>query len=139
MRSHDANFKDSHAATAEAARLRARGLALCKPGRDTKIPAYPGWPTRSLEPEDFSPGDSLGILCGPLSHANRPGHALVVVDGDAAAAVEKAGAFLPPTGMRDGRRSKPESHRYYLVPLASIPPEARSDAAQAALAALEQP
>jgi hypothetical protein len=118
-----------------AARLRACGLALCKPDPGTKSPTYKGWPTRSLETGDFAESDLFGILCGPLSDGNRPGHALVVPDLDSLEAVEKADEFLPPTGMEEGRPGKPRDHRYYLVPLDSIPEWAWSQASQAAVAA----
>jgi P4 family phage/plasmid primase-like protien len=122
--------------TADAvAMLRSRGLALCKPSAGGKNPATPGWPTRSLESSDFKPGDPIGIIAGPLSDSGRPGHALVIIDADALEAVEKADEFLPVTGMCEGREGKPRDHRYYLVPLATIPDWARSKAAQAAPAA----
>jgi hypothetical protein len=124
--------------TTAAAQLRARGLALCQPCPGGKNPTARGWTTRSLEPEDFGPGDLYGIICGPLSDGNRPGHALVIVDLDAHVALERADDFLPPTGMEEGRASKPRSHRDYLVPVASIPEEAWSTATQAARAALQQ-
>jgi hypothetical protein len=104
----------------------------------TKNPTYPGWPTRSLEADDFDQDNLVGIIAGPLSDGNRPGHALVIVDLDAMSAVEKADVYLPPTEMQEGRPGKPRSHRYYLVPLGTIPAEACSTAAQAAAAAIEQ-
>ncbi len=118
-----------------AAALRARGLALCKIKPGEKTPSDPGWPTRSAEPDDFGGGDQVGILGGPLSSCNRPGHALVIIDLDAAAAVNLADAHLPPTAMEEGRPGKPRSHRYFLVPLDSVPTWASSHAAQAAAAA----
>jgi hypothetical protein len=121
----------------EADQLIAAGLALCKPDPGTKNPSYPGWPTRSLAPEDFAPGDLLGILGGPLSDCNLPGHALAVVDADSAEAVRKASNHLPATAMMDGRASKPLSHRYFAVPLNSIPEWAWSQAEQGAAAALK--
>jgi P4 family phage/plasmid primase-like protien len=118
-----------------AADLRARGLALCRPDPGEKKPTYPGWPTRSLEATDFG-GDSLfGILTGPLSDCNRPGHALVVPDLDLPAAVQKADDHLPPTAMMDGRPGKPNDHRYFLIPLNTIPEWAHSHAPQASAAA----
>jgi hypothetical protein len=107
----------------EAARLRRLGFALCKPDPGGKSPRHKGWPCRSLEPCDFADGDLVGVICGPLSDGNRPGHCLVVPDLDARAALELAGRFLPPTGMVEGRPSKPASHPYYLVPTNSIPRE----------------
>jgi hypothetical protein len=121
-----------------AAELRRRGLALCKPDPDSKSPRYTGWPTRSLEPADFNPHDQYGIVAGPLSDGNRPGHALVILDLDAAEAaeaVEKADQFLPETGLMEGKPGKLRDHRYFLVPLDSIPDWARSPAEQAAPAA----
>jgi hypothetical protein len=121
-----------------AALLRERGFALCKPDPVEKKPTYKGWPTASLEPWDFRPGDQLGIIGGPLSDGSRPGHALVEIDLDAADAVARADDVLPPTGMEDGRPGKPRSHRYFLVPFDSIPTWAVSQAEQAAPAARKQ-
>jgi len=45
---------------------------------------------RSKEAGDFEPGDMIGVIAGPLSDANRPGHALVIIDLDAPEAVEQA-------------------------------------------------
>ncbi len=123
---------DPHTAAAD---LRGRGFALCKPDPAEKKPTYRGWATRSLEPDAFSAGDQIGVLCGPLSDGGLPGHALVVTDLDSPDAVRLADDFLPPTGMAEGRPGKPRSHRYYLVPVASIPDWALSRAKQAAPAA----
>jgi hypothetical protein len=87
-------------------RLISAGLALCKPDAGTKNPSYAGWSARSLSPDDFAEGDLIGILGGPLSDCNLPGHALVVLDLDAAEAIKKADAHLPATGMIDGRPGK---------------------------------
>lgn len=70
--------------------LRDRGFALCKIDPETKQPGYRGWSARSLEPGDFAPGDMVGVVCGSLSSANKPGHALVVLDLDAPDAVAGA-------------------------------------------------
>lgn len=118
-------------------RLRARGFAVCKPDPSGKAPTYPRWPTRSLEPGDFAPADMVGILCGPLSDGNRPGHALIIVDLDAAEALALADEHLPPTDMVAGRPGKERAHRYYLVDVSTIPPTAVSQAAQAAPAAVK--
>jgi P4 family phage/plasmid primase-like protien len=118
------------------AALRARGLALCKPNPGKKNPTGGGWPTRSLEADDFALGDLVGIIGGPLSAP--AGHALVIVDLDCPAAVEKADDFLPVTGMEEGRPGKPRSHRYFMVSTGTIPEEAHSTAAQAAPAARDQ-
>ena len=120
---------------AEATRLRQRGFALCKPTPEGKAPNYKEWPCASLEPAGFCDGDQIGIVTGSLSDGNRPGHALVVIDLDTADAVGMADDYLPPTGMVEGRPGKPRSHRYYLVPVASIPKWAHSPAEKAAKAA----
>src|SRR5262245_46188012 len=86
-----------------AAALRARGFALCKPDPGEKKPTYKNWPTRSLEPADFKAGDLVSIICGPLSDAGCPGHALVIIDLDALLAIELADDFLQPTEMQEGR------------------------------------
>jgi putative DNA primase/helicase len=121
-----------------AALLRARGFALCKPDPAEKKPTYPRWGTRSKEAGDFGPCDMIGVIAGPLSDANRPGYAVVIIDLDAPEAVEQADEFLPATAMEDGRPAKPRSHRYYLIDLASIPQWAESPAEQAAEAARER-
>jgi hypothetical protein len=90
-----------------------------------------------LEASDFGPDDLMGILGGPLSDFNQPGHALVPIDLDAPEAVEKADEFLPSTGMEEGRPGKPRDHRYFLVPLATIPEWAKSTAEQGAPAAIK--
>jgi hypothetical protein len=115
--------------------LRARGLALCKPDPGTKSPTHTAWPTRSKEPKDFAEDDLIGILGGPLSSCNQPGHALVILDLDDLQALEKADDFLPATGMEEGRPGKLRDHRYFLVPVSTIPSWAESTADQAAPAA----
>jgi hypothetical protein len=123
---------------ATAALPRERGFALCKPDPVEKKPTYPRRPTFSRGPAAFRPGDQLGVIGGPLSDGNRPGHATVIIGLDAAEAVAKADEFLPATAMAEGRPFKPRSHRYFLVPFDSIPAWAVSTAAQAAPAALAQ-
>jgi putative DNA primase/helicase len=121
--------------TTDAAALRRAGLALCRVSAGQKKPTDPGWPTRSLEAGDFGPGDLYGIITGPLSHCNRPGHALVIVDADGRAAVERADEFLPATAMLEGKPDKPRDHRGFLIPLTTVPAWAESTAEQAAPAA----
>jgi hypothetical protein len=118
-----------------AALLRTSGYALCKPDPSEKKPTYKGWPTRSLEPTDFANGEMLGVMGGPLSNGGWPGQALVILDLDSADAVRLGNEYLPPTGMVEGRPGKPRSHRYYLVPTATIPEWATSKADQSASAA----
>jgi P4 family phage/plasmid primase-like protien len=94
----------------EAARsLRERGFALVwlRPGE--KRPKRMGWTESSEEPEAYSPGSNLGLMTGRLSGD------LVCVDLDSPDALAKADDFLPPTGMIDGRASKPRSHRWFRV------------------------
>ncbi|WP_162673144.1 AAA family ATPase [Gemmata massiliana] len=119
-------------------RLREMGFAVCKPDPREKKPTYRGWSTRSLEQDDFTERDQVGIIGGALSDGNRPGHSLVEVDLDATDAVRLADEYLPATGMSEGRAGKPRSHRYYLVPNDSVPNWAVSQAEQASAAALEQ-
>jgi hypothetical protein len=85
------------AARAWADRYRRRGFATAKIRPGEKQPAYRGWNLRSLEPEDFAPGDNLAILTGRLSGD------LVCVDLDSARALELANEYLPPTAMVSGR------------------------------------
>lgn len=118
-----------------AADLIARGFAVCRLLPGEKRPTYPGWTTRSLAPDDFGPGDNIGVLGGWLSDGGRPGHALVIIDLDHPDAVARADEFLPATGVIEGRAGKPQSHRYFLVPVDSIPPAHVSQAEQAAPAA----
>ncbi|MCA1686308.1 MAG: bifunctional DNA primase/polymerase [Planctomycetia bacterium] len=90
-----------------AAALRVGGFALVwlRPGE--KRPGRRNWTASSQEPGDYRPGSNLGVLCGRLSDD------LVCIDLDAAAAIERAGAALPATGMIDGRPGKPMSHWWY--------------------------
>jgi hypothetical protein len=123
------------AGVVSAADLRKRGLALCKPDPASKSPTHKGWPTRSLEADDFGSRDLCGIIAGPLSDCNCPGHALAILDLDHPDALQRADAYLPATDMMEGKPEKPNDHRYYVVPLDSIPEWARSAAEQAAPAA----
>lgn len=114
------------------------GYAVCRIPAGKKRATDTGWTTRSATPDEFQPGDMIGIVTGPASHGFREGHALVGVDLDSPEAVERADEFLPDTGMIEGRPGKPRSHRYYLVPLDTIPEAERSHAPQAAQAAIEK-
>ncbi|MDB5314018.1 MAG: hypothetical protein JWO38_8220 [Gemmataceae bacterium] len=127
---------DLAAVTRCAAEYRAAGFAICRIPSGEKRPRDAEWSTRSAEPAEFRAGDTPGIQCGSLSDGGRPDHALVCVDLDAREALDRADDHLPPTGMVDGRPGKPRSHRFYLVPVAGIPPWAQSTARQAAAAAL---
>lgn len=116
--------------------LRSLGYALTKPLPETKRPAAQGWSKKSADPERFTAADLLGIMGGPLSDGGQPGHATVIIDLDDPVAVTAGDAYLPATGMVEGRASKPRSHRYFLIPCDSIPDWAVSRADQGAKAAL---
>ena len=73
----------------------------------TKRPTAPGWITIDFTPEDFTPGDNLGL---------RSVNGLVFVDVDCPEAVQMADAFLPATPTIYGRPSKPRSKRIYRAP-----------------------
>lgn len=90
-------------------------------GKDGKESKVTGWSGRSAEPEEFQPGDQIGIVTGWLSDGNREGYSLVCIDLDSAPAVARAPEFLPPTGMIDGRAGKPRSHWWFFVPNDTIP------------------
>lgn len=96
-------------------RYRSIGLAVAAIRPGEKVPGYRGWTRRSLEPQDFCPGAQVGLMPGRLSGD------LVCVDLDSPDALARADAFLPPTGMVEGRPGKRRSHRYYRV--TDVPPE----------------
>jgi hypothetical protein len=83
--------------------LIAAGFAVCRPDPLGKRPTHGNWTTGTLAPTDFPPATPVGIIAGPVSDGNRPGHALVVVDLDDPAALARADDFLPATAMIDGR------------------------------------
>jgi P4 family phage/plasmid primase-like protien len=112
---------------------RDKGLAVCRLGGGKK-PANRGWTTRSAVPEEFRPGDNVGLVCGWLSDGGVAGRFLVCVDLDAREAVEKAPQFLPATGAVEGRKGNPGSHWWYFV--TDVPEWAVSKAPQAAAAAV---
>lgn len=116
--------------------LRDRGLSVCRVRRGEKTPDHPGWPAGSLQPDDFSDGDSVGIVCGWPSDGNIPEHALICIDLDHANAVAMADRYLPPTGVEEGRPGKQRSHRYFLVPVRNLTPDDTSTAPVALSGAL---
>jgi hypothetical protein len=118
---------------AAAAELIAGGWGVNRIDPHTKRAAGAEWPTRSRTPDEFRPGEHLGLMGGPASHWGRPGElAALGVDLDADLAIQLAPYHLPFTPAMEGRPSKPHSHLWYAVPLAGIPPEWRSCAPQAA-------
>lgn len=113
----------------------AAGFAVCRLTVAEKNPIYPKWSTFGYDPELFDQEDNVGLLCGWLSEPT-PGNYLVGIDLDALRALGLADQYLPATGMIEGRASKPRSHRYYLVPVSTIPEQQVSTAEQAAPAAV---
>jgi hypothetical protein len=87
----------------------ARGFALARIRPNEKRPTDSKWTVRGRRPDEFQPGDNLGLMTGALSGN------LVCVDVDSAAALLLADRCLPPTKMLGGRAGKPRSHRYYRV------------------------
>ena len=89
-----------------------------------KGPKTKGWQNlriKESEIDDYFQHDSnIGLLTG------EPSGGLTDVDLDCLEAIELAGLFLPFTGRVHGRKSKPKSHRWYIVsPIPS--PEKYSD------------
>lgn len=122
------NCVDIRAAVSE---YRSAGFAVCRVRAGAKVPADRGWGLRSLEAVDFHDADNVGIILGSISDGNRPDLALVCADFDSEEALAIAPQHFAATEMMDGRPSKPCSHWFYLVPVASIPPEEVSRARQA--------
>jgi putative DNA primase/helicase len=86
------------------------GFALLPVNFKDKIPAISNWQNR--RPEDFDPAEfegdrNVGVVLGTNSGG------LVDIDLDCPEALKIAPIFLPPTGFRFGRKSKPESHHFY--------------------------
>jgi len=119
---------DSQAAQRSAADLIAHGYSVCRIQPGEKRPTYPRWATYSIAPSDLEPGDGIGLICGPVSDTL----ALVCIDLDSRRAVRRADQCLPVTAMVEGREGKPRSHRWFQVPLAGIPENEHSHAAQSA-------
>jgi predicted P-loop ATPase len=80
------------------------------PGR-SKGPTEKGWndPARAFSPDDFDYGQNIGLRLGRVSNE------LTDVDVDAQEALAAAPVFLLPTAMISGRKSKPESHYFYVT------------------------
>ncbi len=106
---HEAKLK------ADARQLRERGWAITWIRKGEKRPTVKAWTKRSQEPEEYTPGASLGLQTGAISAG------LVCIDVDAEAYLEPAARILPPTAMRAGRPGKPRSHYFYVVE-GDIPP-----------------
>ncbi|QDU19485.1 AAA family ATPase [Urbifossiella limnaea] len=105
-------------------------LAICNVDPAEKSVTYSGWQLGGTPPNQIGPKHNIGIVCGQVSAPT--GHSLVCVDVDDAQALALAPDFLPPTGMSDGRPSKPRAHWWYLVPTNTIPEWLRSKAPKTA-------
>jgi hypothetical protein len=75
-----------------------------------KGPVAEEWQTRTFAPDDFSPGDNIGLRLTQVTD----------VDLDCSEALALADIYLPLTGAEFGRASKPKSHRLFLSPGASF-------------------
>jgi hypothetical protein len=74
-----------------------------------KGPQRRNWQRGGFTVEDFDPQGNIGLLLGDA------GAGLVDVDIDCDEAIEAAPDFLPATGWRFGRESRPASHWVYRV------------------------
>lgn len=88
-----------------------RGWAVIPIPHREKAPRIKHWQERRIEEseisEHFRPEDNIGILLG------KPSRRLVDIDLDCDEAISLASSFLPHTGRRHGRKSKPNSHYFY--------------------------
>lgn len=74
-----------------------------------KRPVIKGWPDRKFGITDFDNDVNIAIRVG------RQSSGLVDADLDCEEAIELAPLYLPPTGARFGRASKPLSHWLYIA------------------------
>lgn len=114
---------------------RSLGLAVCRIRPGEKSAKGNKWQTRSAEPDDFEPGEGVGLVCGWPSDGGQRGRYLVCVDLDDDEAITKAAQFLPPTGAIEGRESKQRAHWLYFT--TDVPSSATSTGNDAAIAAAE--
>ncbi|MEX0784684.1 MAG: bifunctional DNA primase/polymerase, partial [Dehalococcoidia bacterium] len=93
----------------------ARGWRVVPIPPRTKAPRLRGWQTLRLDaadlPAHFSPraAANIGVMTG------EPSGWLIDIDLDHPAAIDLADAHLPATGAEWGRKSRPRSHRLYVV------------------------
>lgn len=80
-------------------------VARLRPGEKAAVEG--GWPNKRPGVADFLAGEKVGILLG------EPSRNLIDVDIDDTAAARIVREWLPATGARFGRPSKPESHLIY--------------------------
>lgn len=88
-----------------AARYIERGWPVVPLAEGSKACKTEGWLKLVFQPDDFQPGDNIGI---------RSVGGKVVSDADSQEAVALADTFLPPTGAVWGRASKPAAKRLYI-------------------------
>ena len=89
---------------------RALEWALIPLPEGSKVPVAKHWGTRQFDPADFPTGCNVGLILGPRSHD------AVDADLDCREAIDLAPIYLPPTGAKFGRASKPGSHWLYESP-----------------------
>jgi hypothetical protein len=101
----------------------------------TKSPRLPEWQKLRLIEEQLleyftQEPQNIGLLCG------EPSHGLANVDCDCEEVIAAARFFLPETQMRSGRKSKPDSHYWYIAAelgktaqFRDIPPEGETGGA----------
>lgn len=96
-----------------------RGFAPIPVPAKQKAPNLPEWQHLKANEADiprwFEGEGNIGLLLG------EPSGGLVDVDLDCPEAMRLAAAFLPPTAMRHGRASKPNSHWFYRLEDAADP------------------
>ncbi len=104
----------------------ANGHFVCRVEPGEKNPKYKDWPRSPAPAASFRPDHNIGIQAGPLSAPD--GYSLMWVDIDSgdALGIDAADGILPETGMVEGRKSKPKSHRGYYVPNDTIPESDRA-------------
>jgi putative DNA primase/helicase len=76
----------------------------------TKAPEISAWQNRrpaNFNPAEFDDETNVGVVLGDASGG------LIDIDLDCEEALTLAPLFLPPTSLRFGRKSKPESHHFY--------------------------
>ena len=112
---------DAEAVCGAARELIAAGFAVTRTCDKKGTPGC--WTVEPARPEDFLPGDGIGLICGPLSDGGHPGYSLYCLDGDADDALALGRTLLPETGMIDFRPGSGGAHFWYLVENDTIPPE----------------
>jgi Bifunctional DNA primase/polymerase, N-terminal len=86
-----------------------KGWALVPIRAGEKRPTTKGWPSRRFGIGDLDPNGNFGVILGARSVY------LVDADLDCEEAISLAPLYLPDTGARFGRASKPLSHWLYVA------------------------